>query len=211
MPDSEIAFLVTGIIFGLSGGLTPGPLLTLIISETLRHGTKEGLKICFVPIISDLPIVLLTLYIVDQFKNIDILIAGIALAGAAFLIYLAIESLRFQGVGFEAGREKPQSLKKGIIVNFLNPNPYIFWLTIGSPTVIRGAQTSLNAAIYFIAAMYIFLVGSKIVITLITGKSRLFLNSRSYVITIRVLGLILLLFALTFIYQALEGLGFLAG
>ena len=210
MPESEFAFLISGIVFGLTGGLTPGPLLTLIISETLRHGTREGLKICMVPVISDLPIVLLTLFVVDQFKNIDLLVAGIALAGAIYLVYLAAESLRFRGMNLNAEKEQPQSLKKGIIVNFLNPNPYIFWLTIGAPTVIRGMDVSLNAAVFFVAAMYVFLVGSKIIITLITGKSRLFLKSRSYVITIKSLGLALLIFAMVFLYQALEGFGLLS-
>lgn len=211
MPESEYAFLISGIVFGLTGGLTPGPLLTLIISQTLRYGTREGLKICLVPVISDLPIVLLTLFVVNQFKNIELLVSGIALAGAVYLIYLSAESLIFKGMQVSTEQARPQSIKKGIIVNFLNPNPYIFWLTIGAPSVIKGAEISLNAAIYFIAAMYIFLVGSKIIITLITGKSRLFLSSRSYVLIIRGLGLVLLLFALVFIYQALQGFGILAG
>ena len=36
----ESSLLVSGAVFGLSGGLTPGPLLTLVISETLKHGVR---------------------------------------------------------------------------------------------------------------------------------------------------------------------------
>lgn len=36
------AYLVSGIVFGLSSGLAPGPLLTLVLTETLRHGKKGG-------------------------------------------------------------------------------------------------------------------------------------------------------------------------
>ncbi|MFZ0611777.1 MAG: LysE family translocator, partial [Desulfobacterales bacterium] len=50
-------YLVTGIILGLSGGLTPGPLLTLVITETLKHGFREGAKVSLAPLLTDLPIV----------------------------------------------------------------------------------------------------------------------------------------------------------
>ncbi|MFC1515262.1 hypothetical protein ACFL7E_00730 [Thermodesulfobacteriota bacterium] len=33
-----ISYLTTGIILGLSAGFAPGPLLTLVITESLQHG-----------------------------------------------------------------------------------------------------------------------------------------------------------------------------
>jgi len=36
-------FLSAGFLLGLSGGLAPGPLLTLVASETLRHGVRVGI------------------------------------------------------------------------------------------------------------------------------------------------------------------------
>jgi hypothetical protein len=50
-------FLGIGIIFGLSAGLAPGPLLMLVISDTLRHGIKAGVKVALAPVITDLPII----------------------------------------------------------------------------------------------------------------------------------------------------------
>ena len=95
MSESEFSLLVTGIIFGLSGGLTPGPLFTFIISETLKYGTREGVKIALVPIISDLPIVLITLYIISMLTEIDVIIGFISLSGAVYLIFLAIEGIKY--------------------------------------------------------------------------------------------------------------------
>ena len=161
LPESEISLLAAGIIFGLSGGLTPGPLFTFIISETLKHGTREGIKIALVPILSDLPIVLLTLFVVSRLSEIDIFIGLISLAGAVYLIFLAIEGLKFKGTTADVNIVKPQSIRKGITINLLNPNPYIFWFTIGAPTVIDGSEISLLAPVAFIAGMYVFLVGSK--------------------------------------------------
>lgn len=49
-------FLISGIIFGLSAGISPGPLLALVISETLKFGRKEGIKVAIAPLITDIPI-----------------------------------------------------------------------------------------------------------------------------------------------------------
>ena len=46
-----IDFLTIGAALGLSAGLAPGPLLTLVISETLQHGVKSGVKVALAPVI----------------------------------------------------------------------------------------------------------------------------------------------------------------
>lgn len=202
MPESEFSLLITGIIFGLSGGLTPGPLFTFIISETLKYGTREGIKIALVPILSDLPIVLFTLYLISKLSEIDLIIGIISLSGALYLIYLAIEGIRFKGTTVDVSKIRPQSIRKGITINLLNPNPYIFWLTIGAPTVISSTDVSMAAPVAFVGGMYLFLVGSKIVLAILIGKSKIFLKSRTYIYTIKMLGVVLSLFAVVFLHRA---------
>ena len=55
-----ISFGLTGVLLGLSGGLAPGPLLTLVVAETLRHGVRAGIGVALVPLLTDMPIVLVT-------------------------------------------------------------------------------------------------------------------------------------------------------
>jgi len=205
---SEFTFLVSGIIFGLSSGLIPGPLLTLVISETLKHGIREGIKISIVPLLSDLPIVLVTILILTRLSDIRPALGIISILGTIFLIYLAIESLSFRGSDIDA-EAKPQSVKKGLITNLLNPSPYIFWLSIGAPTVVKAMDIGLLSAFLFIFSFYFSLVGSKIIVAFVTGRSRHFLKSRNFVYTIRALGLILLIFAALFLKNALGYFGWL--
>jgi len=40
----ELGFLFSGIIFGLAAGISPGPLIALLFSETINMGKKKGLK-----------------------------------------------------------------------------------------------------------------------------------------------------------------------
>jgi threonine/homoserine/homoserine lactone efflux protein len=203
----DLTFLVTGIIFGLSGGLTPGPLLTLVISETLRHNIREGIKISFAPIFSDLPIVLVTLFLISELSDTKPVLGTIALLGSIYLIYLAYENISFKGADVTFNGEKPQSLRKGVIANFVNPNPYIFWMTIGAPTVLKASENGFAPPLLFIVGMYVSMIGAKISIATLVGKSRKFLSSSIYKNLIRALGLVLLIFALYFIHEALIAFG----
>ena len=113
--DSEFSFILSGIIFGLSGGFTPGPLMTLVISETLKHGTKEGLKIAIVPLISDFPIVAGSILVISRFSEMETILGILALAGAAYLVYLGLESLLFRGKTPGNPEVKPHSFRKELL------------------------------------------------------------------------------------------------
>jgi threonine/homoserine/homoserine lactone efflux protein len=201
------SFLATAFFLGLSGGLSPGPLLTLVVTESLRHGVREGIKVSIAPLFTDTPIVLATLCLLSRLSDIQPVIGAIFLFGAVFLIYLGCDSLLFKGVDIDVTRVKPQSVKKGIIANFLNPSPYLFWLSIGAPLVIKAYNNNILSAILFVICFYIVLVGSKILIAIVIGKSRRFLQSSHYVYTIRCLGVILLIFAILFVKDGLESWG----
>jgi len=41
----ELAYLLPGLALGLSAGISPGPLLTLVMTQTLKHGKGEGVKV----------------------------------------------------------------------------------------------------------------------------------------------------------------------
>jgi threonine/homoserine/homoserine lactone efflux protein len=205
----KISFILTGIIFGLSGGLTPGPLLTLVISETLKHGIKEGVKISIAPLLSDLPIVLVTITVLSYLSDIQPALGVISMLGGGFLAYLAFEELSFRGADMDSVNMPPQSVKKGVITNFLNPSPYLFWFSIGAPTVVKAIDFGLTSVSLFIFSFYITLVGSKVIVAFVTGRSRHFLKSKYYLYSIRLLGMVMLLFALLFIRNGIKYLGWI--
>jgi threonine/homoserine/homoserine lactone efflux protein len=205
MTDS-LTYITSAFLLGLSG-LIPGPLLTLVISETLKNGTKEGIKVAVSPLITDLPIILVTILVVSRIANIDYLLGLIAFGGSLFLIYLGYESISFRGINRDVP-DQASVIKKGVIANFLNPSPYVFWFTIGSPTIIKAAKESLMFVALFLIVFYSVLIGSKVLIAAITGKSRHFLNSRFYLYLIRFLGVVLFLFALYFIKSGISYFSF---
>ena len=196
-----------GIMFGLGAGLTPGPLMTLVITETLKHGTKEGLKISMAPLITDLPIILFSILLLSKISGFEQLIGIISLFGAGYIMYLGYQSLTFSGMAMETVTAAPQSIRKGILANIFNPNPYVFWVSVGAPIVINALDVSVLAAVLFLFAMYACLVGSKMLTALILGKSRQFLKNKYYINILRLLGVVLLVFAIIYLKDGLHYLG----
>jgi threonine/homoserine/homoserine lactone efflux protein len=190
-----IAFLSAGVALGLYAGFSPGPLLTLVISQTIKHGPREGVKVAFAPIITDFPIILVSTFLLVRLSNYKSVLAVISILGGIFLVYLAYVSIRTKGVEVDMDEELPYSFMKGAIVNALNPHPYVFWVTIGAPLIIKSLAESYIAPVLFVGSFFGCLVGSKVLLVIITGKSRHFLTGRSYLYIMRVLGIVLLFFA----------------
>lgn len=201
-----IEYLAIGSFLGFAAGTSPGPLLAVTISETLQHGKWEGIKVAISPLITDLPIILSILFILSHLTNYNSVIGIIAFFGAFYLIYSGMESLKIKKRSVGLRLEKRDALKKGIIVNFGNPHPYIFWISIGGPIIFKTLNTHISATVLFILGFYIFLVGSKVIITLLVEKSKSFINSKYYFSIIHILGIAQIIFGLAFIKMGLDSL-----
>jgi threonine/homoserine/homoserine lactone efflux protein len=197
-------FISAGVLLGLSSGLSPGPLLTLVLTQTIRHNRAEGIKVALSPLITDLPIILITVLIMGRLSRFGIFLAIISFVGAIFLAYLGVESLRSKELNLEVRDSKSGSLKKGIIANFLNPSPYLFWTTVGTPLLLKANKTDLLTSILFMVLFYVFLIGSKAVVAFLVDRTKQFINQKVYLILMRILGIALLIFSLIFLYDAVK-------
>ena len=199
-----VYYLSTGVILGLSAGFAPGPLLALVVSETLEHGIWSGIKVSLAPIITDLPIIALTLIIFSHLSDFNIILGIISLCGGSFVLYIGYKGIRIKRIKVNSEAPKPTSLSKGVITNALSPHPYLFWLTVGAPLMTKASGSGILPPLAFIGGFYVFLVGSKIALALIVGKSKSFLSDNMYLYTMRFLGMVLCLFSLVLFYDGLK-------
>ncbi len=202
-----INFLVVGIILGLPAGLAPGPLLALIISETIQHNTKSGIKVALAPLLTDLPIILTAFYILAALSDFNRILGIVSLTGGLVVLYMGWNALRTKGVDLNAKIKPPASLTKGILANVLNPHPYLFWLSVGAPIMNQAIETSMIALAAFIFGFYVMLVGSKVLMAILVGQSKSFLNGSLYTYALRFLGLVLCVFSLFLFRDGLKLLG----
>lgn len=199
-------FLIFGTILGLSAGFAPGPLLTLVISETLKYDIKAGMKVAIAPVLTDIPIILVSFFAVAKLSEFQSFLGILSMAGGILVIYIGVGSIRSKGMELNPGEVKSYSLSKGMIVNLLNPHPYLFWFGVGAPTMLKALNASPASAISFVGGFYVMLLGSKILLALVTEKSRSFLSGPFYKYTLRFLGLLLCVFGIMLIH---DGIGLL--
>lgn len=199
--------LIAGLIFGTSSGFSPGPLTTLVITQTLQHGTREGLKVAMAPLMTDLPIVAMSLLVLARLANFHAVLGAISLGGAAFLVYLAWKSFCARAPEVAESASAPRSIWKGTLVNFLSPNPYLFWLTVGAPTTITTWQESPVGAVLFVATFYVMLIGGKCAMAVVVGRTRHFIAGRAYGYVMKTLGALLLLYAGVLVRDGVRLLG----
>lgn len=170
-----------GLGLGLAAGVSPGPLLTLVVSSTLARGFGAGLRVALAPILTDAPIILLAVVFLQDVP--PSWLALISAVGGCVVIGLGIATLRSSVPDKEledAATPSSRDLWQGAIVNLLNPHPWIFWITVQGPLLIQGWRRNPVAAVMFVAAFYAAIVGSKVAIAWIVARGRHALSDRWY-------------------------------
>jgi len=204
--DLVFAYAVQGFALGFQGGLSPGPFTSLVISESLQHGRRAGMRCSLAPLISDPPVVLLALLLLSGFSGAPWVLRGVSFVGALLLGWLAWKSFRVRAEQYEKPPGEGKSLLKAVGVNLLNPNPYIYWVSISGPLVLTAARTSIPAAAAFVILFYVGLVGIKATIGFVAGGARHRLNTTALVWANRVVGVVMVGFAMVLLSKAIWGL-----
>lgn len=206
-----ISALASGLVLGLTAGLAPGPLLTLVISQSLQYGVKEGIKVAVAPLVTDLPIVLLAFAVVLSLKSMTWLPGLLALAGGAYICRLAWANLTIKAAEQRPAATQAQSIKRGMVVNLLNPHVYMFWFTVGTSLLLKAWAAAPWTSVLWVVGFYFMLVGSKISVAVIIGRTRNLLSSRGYLIINRILAVLLFFFAAILIWDGIKLLGLIPG
>jgi threonine/homoserine/homoserine lactone efflux protein len=167
------AFFALGLGLGLSAGISPGPLLTLVVTASLRSGLAGGLRVALAPLITDLPIIALSVLLVGNLPPAALRWVGVA--GGLVVIWIGGETIRSARKAILPGdvgtlADPQRELWRGVLVNVLNPHPYLFWATVGGPALVSGWRISPWHALAFLVAFYLLLVGSKVLVAWLVGR-----------------------------------------
>ncbi|MGO8928982.1 MAG: LysE family translocator [Limisphaerales bacterium] len=204
MARNDNGFGIWGVPWPLLRPRSRPPLLALLLAQTLRHGPREGCKIALTPLVTDAPIILVALVVAAKLSQLRPLLGLVSLAGGAFVLYLAWDSIHPVPVDPEAPAEPPRSWFKGVLTNLLSPHPWLFWLTVGAAILAKTIAQSWLVAVAFLFGFYLLLVGSKVLVALMAGRSRDLLAGRPYRIVMRLLAVVLGVFALLLFREGLK-------
>lgn len=177
-----LTFLVLGISFGLSASVNPGPSLTLAIARALRDGARAGVIVTLAPLCTDAPIITVAALLVGSLPHSAF--GWLGVVGGAYIVWLGIKGMRdaigrqidLEAMSVRRGSSDDGSLRslfQAMIINFLNPNPYLFWGTAGGPNLVKAwNQYGIAGASAFIAGFYLMLVGVRATLALLIGRNR---------------------------------------
>tara|TARA_B110000438_G_scaffold139974_1_gene135199 strand:- start:333 stop:971 length:639 start_codon:yes stop_codon:yes gene_type:complete len=203
--DLVLGLAIAGIMLGVVEGIKPGPLLTTVIKETLTNGFKGGIRAASAPFFTDGPLILVSIFMAGWIANQPLVFCGIAALGALFLTRMGMECFNPEIPDIDpTDVDLTQSLKKGILTNLLNPNAYIFWLLIGGPLMATAADSEPIAPFAYAISFLVSIVLVKITIAYFFSKAQVNLSSDRYLLTLKICGLAMFIFAGSFLYKAFD-------
>ncbi len=201
--------LLAGLSLGFGAGISPGPLMTLVVTRTLSNGFGAGVRVAIAPFLTDAPIILITLLV---FNALPLLLETVlTIGGGLFVIYLGMETMRTaQHAQLACVSSMPQSatvdIWRGIFVNILSPHPWLFWISVGSPTLTAAWRISPWNALAFLVGFYSLLVGGKIALALAVAGGRRYLTDSWYRRLLITSGLVLCIFGGLLLWRAVGSL-----
>lgn len=174
MPSPLIVFL-QGLALGVSASAAPGPFQTYLVNQTLLSGWRKSITISFAPLIADIPIVLITVLLLDQVPAS--LLDWISAAGGCFILYIAWKSWgqlrRFSHSPLDDPEPTANNrLRNGILMNLLSPGPYAFWALVNGPLLISALNKSWFHGLAFIMGFYGALITCFMAIAIIFSYAR---------------------------------------
>jgi threonine/homoserine/homoserine lactone efflux protein len=104
----------------------------------------------------------------------------ISICGGIFVLYLAWSSWREWRAGpvhintLASDTKWSKSLVQGMIMNFLSPGPYIFWLSVTGPILLSALRSSYINAVAFLLGFYGVFIGSLIILVIMFDQTRRF-------------------------------------
>jgi threonine/homoserine/homoserine lactone efflux protein len=164
-----ILYLLQGITFGFAAAAQPGVFQTYLISQTLNNGWRRTLPLTFAPLLSDIPIILVVLVILNQLPSW--LEQSLRIAGGFFLLYLAYgiwKKWQTTKTGDIPVTQSVQiNLLQAALVNLLNPAPYLGWSLIMGPLLLKGWQASPIHGLALVTGFYTTMIVCSMAIVLI--------------------------------------------
>jgi threonine/homoserine/homoserine lactone efflux protein len=170
------AYLIQGIGYGFAAAVQPGPFQAYLISQTLSKGWRQTLPAALAPLLSDGPIIILTLavlsYVPVWFQRF------LYVAGGLFILYLAYNAFvawrNFDETRIVTHSTSRQSAVRAAMMNALSPGPYLYWSLVTGPILLAGWRKAPVNGFGFLVSFYATIVLSLIAIIVAFGTARRF-------------------------------------
>jgi threonine/homoserine/homoserine lactone efflux protein len=199
-----LGLAAAGTTLGVVEGLKPGPLLTMVIRETLSGGFRAGAWTAAAPIFSDGPLVVLSLFAAAWMATNPSVLLTITVVGALFLAKMGVECFHLDPTA--SGAEEPPrptaSFLRGVATNLLNPNVYVFWFLIGGPLMASVVDVELLAPIAYAVSFLTSLMLTKVGVAWFVHRASDGLSGPAYRRLLAGCGMVMFGFSVFYAFEA---------
>jgi threonine/homoserine/homoserine lactone efflux protein len=196
-------YLLFGITYAFACVVQPGPFQAFLFSQSITSGWRKTFPLVFAPLFSDLPVILLVLLVLTNVP--PGVLSELQIVGGIFLLYLAFNAYKTwrtftPDVSYSTAPK--YIFFKAVLVNLLNPNPYLAWSLIMGPLLVKGWNENQVNGLVLLAGFY----GSMFIYS--TGMIMVFASARNLGpgISRVAIGLSVIAFAAFGVYQLWSGI-----
>lgn len=188
--------LLLGLSIGFAAGISPGPLLLLVVTATLRSGWRAGVLTAMSPLVTDLVVVTVVLLVLDQLPTQALSVLGVI--GGLVVITMGVQTImEARDAGLPSADSRPvpagSTLGRASVMNLTSPHPWITWATALGPLTVATYHRGTGGAVALVVGFYAALVGAKVVLAVMVAGARHRLDDRRYRLLLRLAGGLLVL------------------
>lgn len=188
--------LVTAFVFGLIGGMIPGPVVTAIFTEILQSSFLKSFRIILIAMFTETLIALFSLVFFISLNLSEAFFRGISIIGALILILIGISIWKVKNI--DSGEKVEFGFWKISAMILANGVLWTFWITICIPKAIFLSHQLFLGEYYFLGLVEIGWLLSTTLLAFIFSRFRTLLSKP------KIIPIIFKIFALTFFYFAID-------
>lgn len=188
--------IISAFILGLIGGLIPGPVLAASFTEILQSGFFKSLRIILWALLIETVVALISMLLLSSFHLPEYIFKIISFVGAGILIWISFSIWKVKKI--DSGEKAFFSIWKISTMILTNGMLWTYWITVCVPRAIILQEKIFMGDYIFLGLVQIGWLLSTVIVALIFSQFRKILSHP------RVIPIIFKVFALIFIYFAIE-------
>jgi len=212
---SILFIFTTAYVVALSGALMPGPLMTVIIKESLQQGWRTGFLISAGHGLAEVTLLALFGLGLNRLLRLQWVPVAIGIVGGLVLLYMGVEICRSvlkgapaldfnqpqAGVSQPVGAFRLSPVKSGLIATVANPYWVLWWFTIGILYVTQALHAGILGLGLFYTGHFLADLSWCMIVAIAAATGKRFLSPIAYQGILVVCGVFLVALAAYFIYQ----------
>ena len=194
-------------VVALSGALIPGPMLTVTVIQSLRHGFRAGPEITAGHAAAEIGLLVLVILGLGPVITRPSVMKGIYSAGGVLLIISGVYMFTRRGLHVdlspEGGKTAVSPFLSGVVTSVSNPTWHIWWATVGLAYVTKALSLGIPGIAAFFSGHILADLGWYGLVSFSVSRGGSFVTPKTYRTIISACSFLLAGFGFWFLLSAL--------